>query len=96
MAQMLAGPSRGLYNKAMELRVKFFSLLREISGQSEFQINFQGRTAGELWAQLEEQYPALRPLRACRAIAVNRQYVKDDHPLQEGDEIAFFPPVSGG
>lgn len=80
----------------MELQIKFFSLLREISGQHELHLNFQGRTAGELWAQLEKQYPALIPLRASRAIAVNRQYVKDDQPLQDGDEIAFFPPVSGG
>ena len=29
-------------------------------------------------------------------IAVNQQYVDIDHPVQAGDEIAFFPPVTGG
>ena len=27
---------------------------------------------------------------------VNAEYVSEDHPIQEGDEIAFIPPVSGG
>ena len=29
-------------------------------------------------------------------IAVNQEYVDIDHPVQPGDEIAFFPPVTGG
>jgi molybdopterin synthase sulfur carrier subunit len=28
--------------------------------------------------------------------AVNREIVKMDHPIQPGDEVAFFPPVTGG
>lgn len=29
-------------------------------------------------------------------VAVNQEYVKLDHPVKAGDEIAFFPPVTGG
>jgi molybdopterin converting factor subunit 1 len=29
-------------------------------------------------------------------IAVNQDYVEADHPVAEGDEVAFFPPVTGG
>jgi molybdopterin synthase sulfur carrier subunit len=29
-------------------------------------------------------------------IAVNQEYVDTDHPVQPGDEVAFFPPVTGG
>lgn len=29
-------------------------------------------------------------------VAVNQDYVEDDHPLADGDEVAFFPPVTGG
>ncbi len=29
-------------------------------------------------------------------VAVNREYVKMDHPIKAGDEVAFFPPVTGG
>lgn len=29
-------------------------------------------------------------------VAVNQEYVKLDHPVKAGDEVAFFPPVTGG
>ncbi len=29
-------------------------------------------------------------------VAVNQEYVKGDHPIRAGDEIALFPPVTGG
>ena len=29
-------------------------------------------------------------------VAVNQEYVSLDHPVQAGDEVAFFPPVTGG
>ena len=38
---------------------------------------------------------ALRDLSVVR-VAVNQSYVGHDHPVQEGDEIAVFPPVTGG
>jgi molybdopterin synthase sulfur carrier subunit len=38
---------------------------------------------------------ALRDLSVVR-VAVNQDYVGRDHPLREGDEVAIFPPVTGG
>jgi sulfur-carrier protein len=38
---------------------------------------------------------ALQDLSVVR-VAVNQTYVGGEHPLQEGDEVAIFPPVSGG
>ena len=38
---------------------------------------------------------ALRDLRIVR-VAVNQDYVGPEHPLREGDEVALFPPVTGG
>ena len=38
---------------------------------------------------------ALRDLSVVR-VAVNRDYVGREHPVREGDEIAIFPPVTGG
>ena len=38
---------------------------------------------------------ALRDLSVVR-VAVNRDYVGREHPLQESDEVAIFPPVTGG
>lgn len=50
----------------------------------------------QLWDALVAQHPQLKPLASSRVVAVNRQRVAADHPLQDGDEVAFFPPVSGG
>ena len=38
---------------------------------------------------------AFRDTRAIR-YAVNQEYVEPDHPVTAGDEVAFFPPVTGG
>ena len=38
---------------------------------------------------------ALRDLSIIR-VAVNQDYVGRDHPLRDGDEVALFPPVTGG
>ena len=38
---------------------------------------------------------ALRDLRIVR-VAVNQDYVGPEHPVREGDEVAIFPPVTGG
>jgi molybdopterin synthase sulfur carrier subunit len=38
---------------------------------------------------------ALRDLRIVR-VAVNQDYVGPEHPVREGDEVALFPPVTGG
>jgi molybdopterin synthase sulfur carrier subunit len=37
----------------------------------------------------------LRDLKVVR-VAVNQEYVGLDHPVCEGDEVALFPPVTGG
>jgi sulfur-carrier protein len=34
--------------------------------------------------------------RAVVRVAVNHDYVGFDHPLRQGDEVAIFPPVTGG
>jgi molybdopterin synthase sulfur carrier subunit len=80
----------------MRVRVKLFSLLREAVGTGEFFVDFHGQTAGDLWEELERRFPALAPFRPARAIAVNRQHARESSPIQDGDEVAFFPPVSGG
>ena len=43
----------------------------------------------------DQHAEALRNLKLVR-VAVNQQYVGFAHPVREGDEIALFPPVTGG
>ena len=55
-----------------------------------------GATVATLMRRLESDHPKLSPYVGYLMTAVNAQYVERSHPLKEGDEVAFIPPVSGG
>lgn len=80
----------------MRVKVKLFSSFREIVGQKELDFNFKGRTAAQLWEQLVTQFPELAKVGEAKVVAVNQEHSEPDAALKEGDEVAFFPPVSGG
>jgi molybdopterin converting factor subunit 1 len=78
----------------MRVRLRFFAVLREQMGTSTERTVRPGTTVGALWRALVAERPELGavPVR----FAVNETYVGASHRLAEGDEVAFFPPVSGG
>jgi molybdopterin converting factor subunit 1 len=81
----------------MRVRVRLFASLRETAGVSDLPLELPpGSTAEDAWGRLVGDFPALGPRRASLAAAVNRRYARFDTPLQEGDEVVFIPPVSGG
>ncbi|MFB3907151.1 MAG: MoaD/ThiS family protein [Candidatus Eisenbacteria bacterium] len=45
---------------------------------------------------LYRSFPALAPHRASARVAIGNDYVRDDRPLQGGEEISLIPPVQGG
>jgi molybdopterin converting factor subunit 1 len=53
-------------------------------------------TIGDLRAQLARLYPDLAPVLARSALALNHNYVGNDHRVAPGDEVAVIPPVAGG
>lgn len=75
------------------IKVLFFASLREQLGQSSTQIDYQDTlTTTQVWQQATGQ-PEL-PDNVL--IARNQDYCDRDTQVSEGDEIAFFPPVTGG
>ena len=81
----------------MKVRVKFFAILRERAGASEIEKEIaEHSTVGELWRRLQAEYPKLDVPGIKLLYAVNRNYVSVDEQLNEGDEVVFIPPVSGG
>ena len=81
----------------MRVRVRLFASLRETVGVPERALDLAPEsTAEDAWGRLVSDIPALGPRRASLAAAVNRRYAPFDTALQDGDEVAFIPPVSGG
>ncbi|MEM0897415.1 MAG: molybdopterin converting factor subunit 1 [Verrucomicrobiota bacterium] len=81
-----------------QLRVLFFSHLRDAVGQSELEIKapFEPKSVDQLLNLLCADFPKLADARSSIRVAVNQEYVSLDAPLAEGDEVAIMPPVQGG
>lgn len=79
------------------IRVLFFASLRDVAGTSQVELQPQGQqSAEEVFARLLKRFPALAAYKPSLLVAVNEEYAQWQQPVADGDEIAFFPPVSGG
>lgn len=77
----------------MTITVKFFASLREEIGQSELQLDSSNpMTVEQIWSQVCHNIP----LHPHILTAINMQYVDKTTIAKTGDEVAFFPPVTGG
>jgi len=83
----------------MALQIHYFAWLRERIGQSNETYDSKAKTVSELLEELiarEERYAlAFSDTRALK-VAVNQQLSDFDAPLKGNEEIAFFPPMTGG
>jgi sulfur-carrier protein len=78
----------------MQVSVKYFASLRELIGEASSMIDIEENlTVNELW-QLITQDKKVEFDHVM--MAVNMEYVKPECLLKPGDEVAFFPPVTGG
>jgi molybdopterin synthase sulfur carrier subunit len=76
------------------IKVKLFASLRERVGQDQLELEDDAlSTVGEVWQRIA---PPELELGENVLMAVNLEYVHADHPVRAGDEVAFFPPVTGG
>ncbi|OUD12203.1 molybdopterin converting factor subunit 1 [Thioflexithrix psekupsensis] len=77
----------------MAVTVKFFASLREQLQQSEVKLELTvPTTVSALWRQICGDLPL--PINIL--MAVNLSYVTAETVVKDGDEVAFFPPVTGG
>lgn len=75
-------------------KILLFAQLKEDMGRSSIEVEAAGKTVGELREYLEKE-TSLGSLDGIM-IAVNEEFAKDDWIIEEKDEIALIPPVSGG
>ncbi|MEM7045122.1 MAG: molybdopterin converting factor subunit 1 [Pseudomonadota bacterium] len=83
------------------MNVKYFAWLRAKVGKGAEEVSppEDVRTVGELMTWLAHDRPGLAEAIARPGViraAVNQDYADPDHPVKPGDEVAFFPPVTGG
>ena len=79
----------------MKIKIKAFGITKDILGAREIVVETSGQTVAALRQALNAKYPALRSLKSL-FIAVNNNYAEEQINLNETDEVALIPPVSGG
>jgi molybdopterin converting factor subunit 1 len=78
-----------------KFKIKAFGITKEILGAREKIVEVKGQTVADLRNELLKKYPGLASLKSLM-IAINNIYAEDSQVLQDADEIALIPPVSGG
>jgi molybdopterin converting factor subunit 1 len=79
----------------MNVKLRFFASFRMLTGMAETEIEVtEGTTTSDLLELVKEMYEGFNEKTVL--YAVNGEYVGEDVGLEEGDAVAFFPPVSGG
>ncbi|WP_053368440.1 molybdopterin converting factor subunit 1 [Bacillus sp. FJAT-27245] len=75
-------------------KVMFFAHLRDAAGVESITVDAAGKTVAELKSELAEKYdlPKMDTVMA----AINEEFSSNEEKINEGDVIAFIPPVSGG
>jgi molybdopterin converting factor subunit 1 len=81
----------------MKVRVRLFAVYREILDADWVDLELpEGASVAGAFDQLFPEGSDGSQYRGVTAYAVNRSYADPDSRLQEGDEVAFIPPVAGG
>lgn len=77
----------------MKVKVKYFAGLKDRLGRAEEEIGIEaGTSVRDLWCRIAND----DSLPDNVMTAVNMEYVQQDTLIRDGDEVAFFPPVTGG
>lgn len=81
----------------MKVRALFFGMLKDAAGAPEAELELpEGATAEDAFLAAAARWPELARHRRSTVLAVNERYALPSDTLQDGDEVAFLPPVSGG
>ena len=81
----------------MHVTVRLFATIRQQAGWRDKEIELvDGATVASLFVTLSAEQPDFDLSNRSVYAAVNQQYVQQDAVLTDGDEVAIFPPVSGG
>ena len=81
----------------VSIRVLFFGAARDAVDANQLELSLAApATVASAFAKLVESFPGLERFGRSLLFAVNQEYATRDTLLREDDELAVFPPVSGG
>ncbi len=81
----------------MTIRIVPFARIREIVGSAEVARTLpEGACAGDAFASLAAEFPALAELQASTRFVRGGSFVASDERLADGDELGLLPPFGGG
>ena len=81
------------------MKIKYFAWIKDITNLEEEEINLnEAKNLDELKTYIIKKYPDLKKhmIKEILRFAINQEYAVNNINLNEEDEIAIFPPVSGG
>jgi molybdopterin converting factor subunit 1 len=81
----------------MRVTVRLFARLRDLAGSGELVRDVPApATIEQVWRSLVKDMPALGDYERTMSVALNTDSSRMTAAVQDGDEVAFLPPVSGG
>lgn len=81
----------------MQVHILFFGMLKEFAGRRDDSVILPDHsTLADLLTQIEHRVPNLKAVMPSIAMSVNEEYASPEAKLNDGDEVALLPPVSGG
>ena len=81
----------------MRVAVCLFARYREATGRDRVEVEVpDGATVEAVWRAVSAAHPVLARYRPHTLFAVGNEYVNPERSVQPGEEVACFPPVSGG
>jgi molybdopterin converting factor subunit 1 len=84
------------HNQKMKYKINLFGITRDIVGGNVTEIELgQSADVQAVLGKLKTDFPKLKEIKSL-LVAVNSEYAESDLVLNETDEIALIPPVSGG
>jgi molybdopterin synthase catalytic subunit len=84
-------------DKRVTIRVLFFGAARDVVDQNPVLLTVEGTaTVARAFQQLVERFSGLERFGRSLLFAVNQEYATQETVLHDNDELAIFPPVSGG